>query len=37
VVFLLYEVGALTLEETTWLAGYLAEDAPMAPVSPLGP
>jgi hypothetical protein len=37
VVFLLHEVGALTLEETSWLAGYVAEDAPMAPVSPRGP
>lgn len=37
VAFLLFEVGALTLEETSWLAGYIAEDAPMQPVSPLAP
>ena len=37
VAFLLFEAGALTVEETSWLAGYLAEDAPMEPVSPLGP
>lgn len=35
VAFLLFEAGALTEEETSWLAGYLAEDAPMEPVSPL--
>jgi hypothetical protein len=37
VAFLLHEASALTVEETSWLAGYLAEDAPMEPVSPLGP
>jgi hypothetical protein len=37
VAFLLFEAGALTAEETSWLAGYVAEDAPMEPVSPLAP
>ncbi|MEQ1788206.1 MAG: hypothetical protein ABL966_14225 [Acidimicrobiales bacterium] len=37
VAFLLFDVGALTQEEASWLAGYVAEDAPMEPVSPLAP
>jgi hypothetical protein len=35
VAFLLFEAGTLTEQETSWLAGYLAEDAPMEPLSPL--
>jgi hypothetical protein len=34
--FLLWEAGAVTLEEAAWLAGYVADDAPMTPISPEG-
>jgi hypothetical protein len=34
IAFLLFEVQALTLEETSWLSGYVADDAPMQPVTP---
>jgi hypothetical protein len=37
VAFLMFEAGALSVDETSWLAGYVAEDAPMERVSPLGP
>jgi hypothetical protein len=35
--FVLYEHGFLTLDETAWLAGYAAADAPRRPISPEGP
>jgi len=37
IAFLLFEADALTLDETSWLAGYVADDAPMTPVPPHSP
>ena len=35
--FVLFEYGFLSEDETAWIAGFAAVDAPMRPVSPISP